>query len=81
MFVFGFILGVPLSVLPDKIGMRGTILILLPLQILGSNLVLYSMNYYLVGLGYFIGGLVHSKKFVAYSYHFDISDHDSANIY
>jgi MFS family permease len=81
MFVFGFVLGVFLSLLPDKIGRRKTMLIMLPFQIIGSQLCLYSMNYYLTGLGYFIGGLVHSKKFIAYAYHFEISDEKSANIY
>lgn len=81
MFVFGFVLGVFLSLLPDKVGRRKTMFILLPLQIIGSQLCLYSMNYYLIGLGYFIGGLVHCKKFISFAYHYEISYERSANIY
>jgi len=58
-YFLGFGLGVVLFFLPDKVGRKGTMNIVLPLYAVSTAIGTFSPNLFLKSLSYFMNGFLH----------------------
>ena len=73
-YFIGFCLGVMLSTLPDSIGRKATLNILMPLFLIASWFVIFGQSIFQKEMGLIFQGLFHVKIMLSYSYIFELTE-------
>lgn len=74
MFFVGFAAGLVLFPMPEKLGIKKTMSILMPLFCVFSGLSVFGQSIHLKEVGLFMQGFMHMKIMLAYSHMFELTD-------
>lgn len=79
MYFYGFACGLVFFTMPDSIGRKGTMKILLPPFIMACSLSIYGNSILIKSIGFFIQGFLHLKIMLSYTHMFELvsKDHKS----
>lgn len=71
-YFIGFSFGIVFFTLPDAIGRKKTMWILLPALIVASSLSVFGESIYIKSIGFFVQGFLHLKIMLSYSHCFEL---------
>ena len=74
MFFVGFAAGLVLFPMPEKLGIKKTMSILMPLFCVFSGLSVFGQSIHVKEVGLFMQGFMHMKIMLAYSHMFELTD-------